>query len=68
VPYLLKLLEAGLEMIDNPASTKAQIVKAIKAMQRSLLYAEQVMPYTTTCVFVCVLWPYKNNRLFIQAY
>ncbi|XP_052814797.1 dnaJ homolog subfamily C member 13-like isoform X2 [Mya arenaria] len=42
VQYLLKLLEAGLEAIDNPASTKAQIVKAIKAMQRSLLYAEQI--------------------------
>ncbi|WAR09956.1 DJC13-like protein [Mya arenaria] len=37
-----QLLEAGLEAIDNPASTKAQIVKAIKAMQRSLLYAEQI--------------------------
>jgi len=42
IQYLLKLLEAGLEAIDNPASTTAQIVKAIKAMQRSLLYSEQV--------------------------
>ena len=42
VQYLLKLLEAGLEALDNPASTKAQIVKALKAMQRSLQYGEQV--------------------------
>jgi hypothetical protein len=42
VQYLLRLLEAGLESLDNPASTKAQIVKALKAMQRSLQYAEQV--------------------------
>ena len=43
VQYLLKLLEAGLEALDNPASTKAQIVKALKAMQRSLQYGEQVL-------------------------
>lgn len=42
MPFLLKLLEAGLEAIDNPPATKAQIVKALKAMQRSLLYGEQV--------------------------
>ncbi|KAJ8321004.1 hypothetical protein KUTeg_002591 [Tegillarca granosa] len=44
VPFLLKLLEAGLEAIDNPPATKAQIVKALKAMQRSLLYGEQKSP------------------------
>ncbi|XP_033727987.1 dnaJ homolog subfamily C member 13-like [Pecten maximus] len=42
VPFLLKLLDAGLELLDNPSSTKAQIVKALKAMQRSLLYGEQI--------------------------
>ncbi|KAL5011193.1 hypothetical protein ScPMuIL_011723 [Solemya velum] len=42
VPFLLRLLEGGLEVLDNPASTKAQIVKALKAMQRSLLYGEQI--------------------------
>ena len=26
VQYLLRLLEAGLEALDNPASTKAQII------------------------------------------
>ena len=45
VQYLLKLLEAGLEALDNPASTKAQIVKALKAMQRSLQYGDQVGNY-----------------------
>ncbi|KFO32708.1 DnaJ like protein subfamily C member 13, partial [Fukomys damarensis] len=43
VPYLLKLLEGiGLETLDSPAATKAQIVKALKAMTRSLQYGEQV--------------------------
>lgn len=42
LPFLLRLLEGGLEAVDNPAATKAQIVKALKAMQRSLQYGEQV--------------------------
>lgn len=43
VPYLLKLLEGvGLETLDNPSATKAQIVKALKSMTRSLHYGEQV--------------------------
>uniref|UniRef100_A0A3Q2XC25 DnaJ heat shock protein family (Hsp40) member C13 n=1 Tax=Hippocampus comes TaxID=109280 RepID=A0A3Q2XC25_HIPCM len=43
VPYLLRLLEGiGLENLDNPSATKAQIVKALKSMTRSLQYGEQV--------------------------
>ncbi|XP_061777667.1 dnaJ homolog subfamily C member 13-like isoform X1 [Nerophis ophidion] len=43
VPYLLKLLEGiGLENLHNPSATKAQIVKALKSMTRSLQYGEQV--------------------------
>ncbi|KAM3822189.1 dnaJ homolog subfamily C member 13 isoform 2-T4 [Vipera latastei] len=43
VPYLLKLLEGvGLENLESPSATKAQIVKALKSMTRSLLYGEQV--------------------------
>uniref|UniRef100_A0A8C7VID9 J domain-containing protein n=1 Tax=Oncorhynchus mykiss TaxID=8022 RepID=A0A8C7VID9_ONCMY len=43
VPYLLRLLEGiGLETLDNPSATKAQIVKALKSMTRSLQYGEQV--------------------------
>ncbi|KAJ8336734.1 hypothetical protein SKAU_G00379540 [Synaphobranchus kaupii] len=43
VPYLLQLLEGvGLETLENPSATKAQIVKAIKSMTRSLQYGEQV--------------------------
>ena len=42
VPFLLRLLEGGLEATENPAATKAQIVKALKAMQRSLQFGEQV--------------------------
>lgn len=42
VPYLLNILEGRLDAIDNPATTKAQIVKALKAMTRSLLLGEKV--------------------------
>uniref|UniRef100_A0A2D4PC99 DnaJ homologue subfamily C GRV2/DNAJC13 N-terminal domain-containing protein n=7 Tax=Micrurus TaxID=8634 RepID=A0A2D4PC99_MICSU len=43
VPYLLKLLEGvGLENLESPSATKAQIVKALKSMSRSLQYGEQV--------------------------
>lgn len=42
VPYLLNILEGRLDVIDNPATTKAQIVKALKAMTKSLLLGEKV--------------------------
>ncbi|XP_046608377.1 dnaJ homolog subfamily C member 13 isoform X1 [Neodiprion virginianus] len=42
VPYLLTLLEGRLDTIDNPGTTKAQIVKALKAMTRSLLLGEKI--------------------------
>lgn len=49
VPYLLKLLEGvGLETVDNPSATKAQIVKALKSMTRSLQFGEQVKSNTHT--------------------
>nr|XP_050853264.1 dnaJ homolog subfamily C member 13 isoform X3 [Vespula vulgaris] len=43
VPYLLNILEGRLDVIDNPATTKAQIVKALKAMTKSLLLGEKVI-------------------------
>lgn len=42
VSYLLKLLEGRLELLDNPSMTKAQIVKALKSMTRSLMYGDKV--------------------------
>ncbi|KAK6624832.1 hypothetical protein RUM44_011696 [Polyplax serrata] len=42
VPYLLTLLDRRLE-VENPAMTKAQIVKALKAMARSALYGERIL-------------------------
>lgn len=43
MPYLLRLLEGiGLETLENPSATKAQIVKALKSMSRSLQYGDQV--------------------------
>ena len=42
VSYLLELLDSNLE-VENPAMTKAQIVKALKAMAKSVLYGERVL-------------------------
>lgn len=41
VPYLLELLNGRLEL-ENPAMTKAQIVKALKSMSRSLTYGDKI--------------------------
>ena len=38
----MSLLEARLDNQENQAATKAQIVKALKAMQNSLKYGEEV--------------------------
>ena len=42
VQFLVRLLDTGLESLKNPAATKAQIVKALKAMTTSLKYGEKV--------------------------
>ena len=42
VQFLVRLLDTGLESLENPAATKAQIVKALKAMTTSLKYGEKV--------------------------
>ncbi|VEN42457.1 unnamed protein product [Callosobruchus maculatus] len=42
VNFLLNLLEARLDLVENPAMTKAQIVKALKSMSRSLMYGDRV--------------------------
>ncbi|XP_060515817.1 dnaJ homolog subfamily C member 13 [Cylas formicarius] len=42
VQFLLGLLEGRLELLDNPSATKAQIVKALKSMGRSLLYGDRI--------------------------
>lgn len=65
IPFLLKLLEGGLEAMDKPAATKAQIVKALKAMQRSLAHGERVIELLDKSA----VWKeYKDQRhdLFIS--
>nr|CAD7257436.1 unnamed protein product [Timema shepardi] len=65
VPYLLGLLEGRLETLENPATTKAQIVKALKAMSRSLLLGDKV----TAILEKSSVWAeYKDQRhdLFIS--
>lgn len=42
VHYLLSILEGRLDIVENPATTKAQIVKALKAMTRSFSLGEKV--------------------------
>ncbi len=39
---MLKLLESSMSQVDKPASVKAQIVKALKAMLNTTQYATQV--------------------------
>ena len=42
VQYLLSLLDGALKEVENPAATKAQIVKALKAMLRDLQHGDEV--------------------------
>ena len=42
IDILVRFLETGLENLENPAAIKAQIVKALKSMQRSLKHGEEV--------------------------
>ncbi|XP_069681979.1 dnaJ homolog subfamily C member 13 isoform X2 [Periplaneta americana] len=65
VQYLLGLLEGRLEALENPAMTKAQIVKALKAMSRSLLHGDRV----SAILEKSPIWSeYKDQRhdLFIS--
>ena len=39
---LLSILDSPLQEVESPAGCKALIVKAVKAMQCSLLYGEQI--------------------------
>ncbi|XP_043196340.1 dnaJ homolog subfamily C member 13-like isoform X3 [Amphibalanus amphitrite] len=65
VQYLLTLLDGRLES-DNPAAVKAQIVKALKAMTRSLQHGEQVSAILNRSQ----VWPeYRDQKhdLFITS-
>ncbi|EDV26296.1 uncharacterized protein TRIADDRAFT_21978 [Trichoplax adhaerens] len=65
VPYLLSLLDCGLETVPNAASTKAQIVKALKAMAMDLQHGEQI----AAILEQSSVWAsYKDQKhdLFIQ--
>ncbi|KAK2150998.1 hypothetical protein LSH36_380g05005 [Paralvinella palmiformis] len=42
IQFLVGLLDTNLESVEKPSATKAQIVKALKAMQRSLKYGDEV--------------------------
>ena len=42
VPFLLNVLNNPLAGVKNASGTKAQIVKALKAMLKDLNYGEQV--------------------------
>ena len=48
VQFLVRLLTTGLESQENVAATKAQVVKALKAMQCSLKFGDAV----GTCLFL----------------
>lgn len=66
VAFLLELLDGRLEVPDNPAKTKAQIVKALKAMSKSLAYGDRV----NAILEKSTIWAdYKDQRhdLFISS-
>jgi len=66
IPYLLNILEGRLDIAENPATTKAQIVKALKAMTKSLLLGEKV----NAILEKSSVWAeYKDQRhdLFISS-
>lgn len=42
IQFLLKLLDSRIELGDNPAMVKAQIVAALKAMANNLNYGQRV--------------------------
>ncbi|XP_065167125.1 dnaJ homolog subfamily C member 13 isoform X2 [Atheta coriaria] len=66
VQFLLELLDGRLEIAENPAMTKAQIVKALKAMTRSLLHGDKV----TIILDKSSVWcDYKGQKhdLFISS-
>ena len=46
VKFLLTILDSPLTGVKNASGTKAQIVKALKAMLRDLNYGEQVRVYS----------------------
>ncbi|XP_033628714.1 dnaJ homolog subfamily C member 13-like isoform X2 [Asterias rubens] len=59
VQFLLSLLSDGLNTLENPAATKAQIVKSLKAMTVCLEYGEQV----TALLEKSTVWTsYKDQK------
>lgn len=66
VQFLLYILESRLELVDNPAMTKAQVVKALKSMCTNLLYGDKV----NSILEKSTVWlEYKDQRhdLFISS-
>lgn len=73
IAYLLSLLDGNnLKAVKNSPSVKAQIVKALKAMLRSMEYGEQVrisgMTYDQSCAsfHVTVCCRFKLNLTSLQ--
>lgn len=65
VPFLLNILENRIDILENPATTKAQIVKALKAMTRSFSLGDKV----SSILEKSSIWAeYKDQRhdLFIS--
>eukprot|EP01135_Chromosphaera_perkinsii_P007978 Nk52_evm50s1073 gene=Nk52_evmTU50s1073 len=64
IAFLLKCLESGCEAVENPAATRAYIVKALKAASADANYGEQV----TKILGESIIWKtYRDQRhdLFI---
>ena len=65
VQYLLKLLETDLRAaykIENAAASKAQIVKALKAMGRDFLHGEKVCGLSVSFKLLLNLQSFENRH------
>lgn len=61
----LKILGARLENIPNPSACKAHVVKALKAMQRSLVYGDKVSEQLSGST-IWAQYEKQDHSLFIE--
>ena len=61
----LNILGARLDNIPNPSACKAHVVKALKSMQRSLVYGDQVSSQLSGST-VWAQYEKQNHDLFIE--
>ena len=64
VQFLVRLLTTGLESQENVAATKAQVVKALKAMQCSLKFGDAV----GSCLYLAISFIKSSTFIRVVAW